>query len=229
MSIALSATAAPTQIEPFKATYAVTYRGLRAGTITFALRREDGNRFVYESTVEPSMLARMLVSEQANETSRFLMTDTGIQPLEWKLEDGQRSTEKDGALKFDRSLGRVTGVVENKRVDLPLEAHLQDRMSIQIEVVRALTQGEEPGQIPLIDDERVKHYSYTRGQTAQVNTPLGEFSAVVYESTRPRSKRISRMWHAPELGYVPIKAEQVRNGKVETVMQLVALEGRALK
>jgi hypothetical protein len=220
------ASAAPLQIEPFKATYAVSYRGVRAGSITFELKREGDNRYVYQSTVAPSMLARVLVSSNATETSHFVVTDQGVQPLHWKLEDGQSNSEKDGELTFDTKAKRIQGTVEDKRVDLPLDQRVQDRMSIQMEVLRALAQGAEPGSIALIDDEKVKTYHYARGQTSQVKTPLGEFNAVLYESTRPGSKRISRMWHAPALGFIPIRAEQVRQGKVETVMQLVELAGR---
>lgn len=227
LSSALCVSAAPIAIEPFKATYAVTYRGLRAGNIVFELRREDDGAYVYRSTVQPSMLARVLISPAATETTRFVITDDAVQPLEWKLDDGTSASEKDGQLQFDLANQRVQGTLENKRVDFSLEPHLQDRLSVQMEVLRALLQGQEPGEIPMVDDERVKHYGYQRKKQEQVKTGVGEFSSVVYESTRTRSKRISRMWHAPALGYLPVRAEQVRDGKVETIMQLVALQGRS--
>lgn len=221
--------AEPTAIEPFKATYAVTYRGLHAGNIIFELQTEGSAQYVYHSTVQPSMLARMIISPQATEMTRFVLTDDGVQPQEWKLDDGASSTEKDGKLKFDYGAQRVQGVVEDKPVDLPLEPHLQDRLSMQMEVMRLLLQGQEPSEIPIVDDERIKHYGYKRTKTQQMKTPVGEFSTIVYESTRPKTKRVSRMWHAPALGYIPIRAEQERNGKVETIMQLVALQGRSVQ
>jgi hypothetical protein len=111
-------------------------------------------------------------------------------------------------------------------VNLPLEPGVQDRLSSQIEVMRLLLQGREPDVIPLIDDNKVKRYHYRRTRTENVKTALGEFETIVYESSRATSKRVSRMWHAPALGYIPVRAEQIRSGKLETVMQLVALEGR---
>jgi hypothetical protein len=211
-------------LEPFKATYAVSYRGIGAGSITLELKRVGEGEYVYRSTVDPSALASMIVSDEAIETTRFRLTDQGIQPIEWRLEDGKRSTEDDGALTFDSKLGRVRGVVEDQQIDLPYEPGLQDRLSMQIEVIRALRQGQEPGEIRLIDDEKVKHYTYTRGTTAQIKTDAGTHNAILYESTRPGSKRVSRVWHAPGLGFVPVRAEQVRKGKVETVMTLASIE-----
>jgi hypothetical protein len=35
---------------------------------------------------------------------------------------------------------------------------------------------------------------------------------------------VSRVWHAAALGQVPVRAEQVRKGKVETVMELIELD-----
>lgn len=224
--IAVGAQAAPVQIEPFKATYAVTYRGLTAGNITFELKREGPNRYLYHSSVQPSFLASMVVSSRATEMSRFIITDEGVQPLEWKLEDGTSETAKDGALTFDIAAKRVRGTVENKAVDLTFEGHVQDRMSLQIEVMRALLQDREPGTIPIVDDERIKTYDYVRRRTEKMKTRVGEFDSVVYESTRARGKRLSRMWHAPSLGYLPVRAEQVREGRLETIMQLVSLQGR---
>ena len=93
-----------------------------------------------------------------------------------------------------------TGEIESERIELPLEPGLQDRLSIQIDVVTSLLRGEEPGTIPLIDDNRVKRYSYVKKETTAVDTKLGKLDTVVYESTREGSNRQSRFWLVPENG-----------------------------
>jgi hypothetical protein len=97
-------------------------------------------------------------------------------------------------------------------------------LSIQIDVTTSLLRGEEPGTIPLIDDERVKRYTYRRTGTAVMETPLGSFDTVIYESAREGSSRLSRFWMAPKLDYLPVRAEQIRKGKVETVMEIRSLQ-----
>ena len=47
---------------------------------------------------------------------------------------------------------------------------------------------------------------------------------MIYESTRDGSSRVSRFWLAPQFDYAPVRAEQIRKGKVETVMTLVSWE-----
>lgn len=212
-------------VQPFTASYEVTYRGLNAGTLHMQLQRADApGRWTFETRAQPSMLARFVISSNALERSSLEIAPQAVKPLSWELDDGKSGDSKDGRLTFDWSAGKVTGRVERQNVELPTEARLQDRQSIQVEVMRALAQGEEPGTIPLIDDERVKHYTYTLAGTATLDTKIGKLETVVYESTRPGSSRVSKTWHAPSLGYLAVRAEQIRKGKVETVMVLSSVE-----
>lgn len=228
----LFATAAPARSEgqsvlpkPFTATYAVTYRGMRAGNLTFKLSRDPSTgRYTYETTADPSMLARIMISSGAIERSVMEIGPGGVRPIDWQVEDGKSGTSRDGKLHFDWQKNVVTGVIENQHIELPLEAGLQDRLSIQIDVVTSLLRGEEPGAIPLIDDNRVKRYNYTKVGPALSDTDLGKLDAVLYESTREGSNRQSRFWLVPKMEYVAARAEQIRKGKVETVMVLTAFQ-----
>jgi hypothetical protein len=214
-----------TALQPFTADYAVTFRGIDAGTLHMELRREaDTGHLVYETRANPSMLARLVVSSNALERSVMEVTPDGIRPLSWHLDDGKTGTKRDGTLRFDWMQQSVSGEIEGKAIELDAVPRVQDRLSIQIEVMRALAQGVEPGTIPLIDDERIKEYSYKKGGTATLDTKLGKLDTVIYESTRPGSSRVSRVWHAPGLGYLPVRAEQIRKGKVETVMTIESRE-----
>lgn len=221
----LSARADTPRVPPeFTANYAVSYRGIQAGNLTFALQRAEDGRYIYETKADPSFLARLVVSSNALERSEMIIDENGVRPLEWSLDDGKSGSKGDGHLTFDWEAGRVTGFAEEQKIDLPTVPGLQDRLSIQIAVTTSLLRGEEPGTIPLIDDERVKHYTYRRVGTEVIDTPLGSFDTAIYESAREGSSRLSRFWMAPKLGYLPVRAEQIRKGKVETVMQIRAFE-----
>jgi hypothetical protein len=115
--------------------------------------------YVYESHAEPSLLARLVVSGQAVERSVMQIDGNGVQPLYWFMDDGKSGHEDDGVLEFTWDKELVTGEVEGTRVELPTEPGLQDRLSIQIEVMTALLRTEEPGTIPMIDEDKIKRYS----------------------------------------------------------------------
>lgn len=226
----LFATAAPSQADavlpkPFTATYAVTYRGMRAGSLTFKLSHDPATgRYTYETTADPSMLARIVVSSAASERSVMEIGPDGVRPLDWRLDDGKSGESKDGKLHFDWDKKLASGVIEGETIQLPIDPGLQDRLSMQIDVVTSLLRGEEPGTIPLIDDNRVKRYNYVKVGTAVTDTPLGKLDTVLYESTREGSNRQSRFWMVPKMEYLAARAEQIRKGKVETVMVLTAFQ-----
>jgi hypothetical protein len=208
-------------LEPFRATYSVSYRGLNAGNLVFTLRRlRDDDLWEYFSKPEPSFLARLVVSGDALETSEFELRDARVRPLRYRVEDGRSSSDDDVRLDFDWDRGTVEGLAKEQQVALELTPGMQDRMSIQVEVIAALAAGREPGTISMIDGDRVKNYTYTREGTERISTAEGSFDTVIYASTRPGSDRVARFWYARELGYVPVLGHQIRKGKLETIMKL---------
>jgi hypothetical protein len=214
----------PVTPAPYVATYAVSYRGIQAGLLHFELRAEEADTFVFESHADPGLLARLIVSSKAIERSTMQIDAQGVRPLSWLLDDGKPGQKKDGALAFAWDKGRVSGTVEGESVELATVPGLQDRLSFQVAVMTALLRDLEPGTIPMLGDGRIKRYSYTRSGSDRIKTTAGDYEAIVYESTRPGSSRVSRVWHAPALGYIPVRAEQLRDGAVETVMELVQVK-----
>jgi Protein of unknown function (DUF3108) len=211
--------------KPFSATYAVSYRGLSAGTLTFKLTHDAASgRYTYETTAKPSTIARLVIGNGALERSVMEIGPDGVRPLQWQLDDGKSGDKRDGELHFDWAAHKVTGTIEGESIDLPTEPGLQDRLSIQVAVQTALLRGADPDTIPLIDDNRIKRYRYTRKEGTRIDSALGKLEAIVYESSRESSDRISRFWMVPGLNYTPARAEQIRKGKVETVMVLTAFE-----
>lgn len=227
LSIAANAAFAQTAIapQPFVAIYTVSYRGIEGGTLRMELRRDASNgHYIFETRANPNVLARFFISRDAVERTELEVTADGIRPLLWETEDGKSGNKGDGRLQFNWAEQTVTGTYEGKPVNLPLKPGMEDRLSIQIVAMTALLRGKEPGTIEMVNGDSVREYTYTRGKTESLETKLGKFDTIVYESTRPNSNRVSRVWHAAALEYLPVRAEQVRKGKVETVMVLTALE-----
>jgi hypothetical protein len=57
-----------------------------------------------------------------------------------------------------------------------------------------------------------------------METKLGKLDTVLFESTREGSNRQSRFWLVPKMEFLAARAEQIRKGKVETVMVLTKVE-----
>jgi hypothetical protein len=212
-------------VAPFSANYSVEFRGIRSGNLDFVLRK-SGARYVYESIAHPRGLARMVINNNLREASEFTIENGAVKPLSYEFDDGSSDTRDDTRLTMDWSAKKAIGTHENRPLELPLNNGVQDRMSAQVVVMQMLANGKQPDKITFIDRDELKEYSYSREREVKLQTPLGELDAVVYVSSRPGSNRRSRLWYAPSLGYVPIRGEQERKGKVETVFEIQKIERR---
>jgi Protein of unknown function (DUF3108) len=208
----------------FVARYAVSYRGMSAGTLIFTFQHDATGHYVYETRAEPSFLASFLVSTDARERSEMEITDEGVRPLHWSLDDGKSGDKNDGDMVFDWARQIAKGQTKGRPFEVAISPGVQDRLSIQISVVTSLLRNQEPGTINIIDDAKVKGYSYRRNGTGSADSDQGRLESVVYESTRENSSRVSKFWLLPKYEFAAVRAEQIRKGKVETVMELKSLE-----
>jgi hypothetical protein len=213
-------------LQPFEAHYRVSYRGLSVGGSTLRLSRGDGETWIYESRNLARGLARLAFPDPITQTSRFRLHDGAVQPLAYSNDDGSRATDRDVKLAFDWSAHRVTGTAQDRGVDVPLKPGTQDALSVQIALMRELAAGREPREFLLIDKDEIKEYRYEREGDIQLDTALGRVPTVVYRSQATGSSRVTRMWLAPSLGYLPVRAEQRRGTRVDFALEIDRVEGR---
>jgi hypothetical protein len=209
-------------LKPFVGTYSVVYRGIRAGTIDFVFRQADG-RYIYESIAHPRGLARVVINDKIREASEFIVEQGAIRPRYYELDDGTKDTDEDTRLTFDWTAKVARGTHEDHAIEVPLHDGVQDRMSAQIVVMQMLATGQQPDKLAFIDRDALKEYTYVRVRTEKLKTALGDLDTVVYSSSRPGSNRVSRLWYAPSQGFAPVRGEQERKGKIETVFEIVKM------
>lgn len=207
-------------VQAFTASYNVVFRGFNAGTSSLELTRENGDRWRYVSRNHAHGLFRLALPGEIRQTSVLTIDGSGVRPLRYAADDGTESTTRDIRLEFDWSAGRVRGVAEQKSVDLPITARLQDGMSVQLALMRALSRGESPTGYALIDKDEIKEYRYDFEGRTRLQTAAGELEVVAWSSHRSNSNRITRVWYAPSLGYLPVQAERRKGDTVEWSMRL---------
>ena len=209
-------------VKPFVGTYSVEYRGIRAGNLDFVLRQGNG-RYIYESVAYPRGIAKLVVNNKTREATEFVIVNGVITPQAYELDDGTADTDEDTRLNFDWSAKKARGTHEDQAIELPLADGVQDRMSAQVVVMQALLAGQTLDKLTFIDRDALKEYTYVRLREEKLKTQLGDIDTVVYSSSRPGSNRVSRLWYAPSLGFTPVRGEQERKGKIETVFEIQKL------
>jgi hypothetical protein len=202
----------PVDLKPFHASYGATWKGMSAASATFELRNNGNGTYTYESVNKPRGLFRMALPDALLQASTFRITDGRVVPVSFR---GSDEKERPVELKFDWNARRVTGQAKGHPVDLELHEGSQDPMSLQIASLRALASGKLLESVWLVDSDKLKEYELKREGEAQIDTALGRLDTVIYTSKRAGGDRMTRTWVAPALGYLPVKAERIRDNKVE--------------
>lgn len=214
----------PATLQPYTARYQVSYRGLNGGQIESSLAPgEAAGQWLYQTRAFPSLLGRVAVNPDARERSTMEIGAAGVRPLAFDFDDGSPGARKDVRLRFDWAAGRVRGEAEGVPFELPVQPGTQDTASVQAAMMVALLAGRAPQAFPIVTGSRLRDYRYWPEGKATVMTPYGQFDTVVWANQRDGSSRVTKVWHAPALGYLPVQAIQYRKGQAETQMKLVAL------
>jgi hypothetical protein len=210
------------ELKPFEASYAWVWHGMTVAVSTLKLEQRQ-DKWVYASKSDPRGLGRMF-SERPVQQSTLEVTQTGVRPLSYRADDGTSSAKRDADVQFDWERNRVTGTYENTKIDMPLQAGIQDDLSVQIALMVELLAGRTPDRFLMIDKNNVREYRYARERAESVETPLGKIDTIVYRSQKSGSPRVRRFWCAPSRGYIPVRVEQTKGDEVQWTMQVQSMK-----
>jgi hypothetical protein len=224
MSILLAcgvAHADPVDLKPFRTSYTIEWKGLTAGSSTFELKKIGEDTYTYSSSNVARGMFKLAFSDTITQTSTFRITEGRVVPLEFR---GSDEKERPTTLTFDWQSKRVTGTAKGHAVDLELPDDAQDPMSLQMSSLRSLAAAKLPPTVHLVDSDKLKEYTLRLEGNAQIETALGTLDTVIYSSKSSSGNRITRTWVAPALGYLPVKAERIRDDKVEFTLLILGVD-----
>lgn len=219
-SAPLTAEALTPSLAPFTAHYTADWKTLTVGTSDLQLVPDNTpGRYIYTWTVTARGVFRVVYSHDVVQKSWLSIVENHARPERYHADDGSSSVDID----FDWRAGHARGTAEKKPVDVKLDSGTQDVMSIQVEVMLDLKNGNLPKSFGILDKDQIKHFDYAEEGTAKLRTAIGELDTVIVSSQRPGNDRVLRMWFAPSLGFVPVQAERYRGDKLEFAMRIETL------
>jgi hypothetical protein len=204
-------------LTPFAAHFDAQWKGINVGSSEIELKADtEPGQFVYVWSIAARGIFTVAYNHPVNQSSWFSVQNGHAQPHKYLGEDGSASVSLD----FDWNKRVITGMSENKPVNIPIKTGAQDLNSIQVEVMLDLQSGDLPKTFEIIDKDQLKEFNYTREGTARIRTEVGMLDTIVVASQRTGNTRILRMWFAPSLGFMPVQAERWRDGKLEFAMRI---------
>ncbi len=218
LSVALLAVAAlagtpavsAADLTPHTAQYKVKI-SLLSGQLNTELR-ETADGYVATHVIKPTGLAR-LRGGNMNVRSEFTAADDGVKPVAFREIDTIRN-DPETNIRFDWSTNKASGTVGEDAVNLQLDGLSHDNVSIQYELMHDLLNGEPDDTYVLFDVDKMRVANVRNVGTKSFKTRAGSYEAVGIQHQKEGSSRVTTLWCAPELGYLPVVIEQHRKGKL---------------
>ena len=207
-----AAAKAEVTLTPHSAEYRVKISVLGGSLSTHLQALENGYRA--ESAIEPTGMSRVVARGSIRETSEFALSPDGLRPQRFTSTDTLTSEAQTVELGFDWEARTASGIIDEADFSTPLEGLVHDRVSLQYGLMHDLLNGIERDTYFLQDAEELKELSIRNAGIKTVKVPFGSFEAVGIQHQAANSSRITTLWCARELGYLPVIIEQHRKGKL---------------
>ena len=209
---------AETALTPHTAQYKVRI-SVVSGQLNTELRKTaDG--YVANHVIKPTGISRIITSGTMDVTSTFASGVDGVQPIRFQSVDSIRK-DPDVDLTFDWTTNEVSGTVGEENVLLQLEGIAHDSVSIQYELMHDLLNGGPDKQYVLFDVDKMRIANVSIAGEKQIKTKAGTFTVIGIQHQKVGSSRITTLWCAEELDYLPVTIEQHRKGKLKFRATLV--------
>jgi len=210
-TLAIPAVAAPS-LTPHVAEYKVKISMLGGQLNTELKLTETG--YVATHVIKPTGLSRIVSRGKISETSEFDALSDGIRPRVYSSIDTISRDKNRVSVRFDWDTGEARGTVDGEEVVSIMNDLAYDRVSIQYELMHDLLSEGPSDNYTMFEIDRLRSVKVRNIGVRKVKVPAGQFDVIGIQHQAEGSKRVTTLWCAEELDYLPVIIEQHRKGKL---------------
>jgi hypothetical protein len=199
-------------LTPYVAEYKVKISVL-SGKLATELRRTEFGYFAV-STIRPAGIANVFMNGLIEESSWFSVSSNGVVPDRYSSVDTITKDQKAMDFRFDWLENEVAGTIGDQNYVIPLDGRVHDRVSIQFELMLKLLSGSPADRYVMLNEEELRPIVVSNIGKKRVKVPFGSFDVVGIQHRTEDSSRLTTLWCAEKLGYLPVIIEQHKNGKL---------------
>jgi len=118
------------------------------------------------------------------------------------------------SVQFDWDTGEARGTVDGEEVLSIMDDLAYDRVSIQYELMHDLLNKGPSQNYTMFEIDRLRHVNVRNIGVRKVDVPAGKFEVIGIQHQAEGSRRVTTLWCAEELDYLPVIIEQHRKGKL---------------
>lgn len=168
-----------------------------------------------DSHIKATGMARLIARGDITEKSWFEDAAGAIRPSRFVSSDELSKGGEEVDISFDWDNEMVSGLIGGEDFKASIDGILQDRVSLQYALMHDLLNDSVDDTYLLQDAEKLKILSVTNLGAKTVKVPYGSVEAIGLQHRAGTSSRVTTMWFAEDLGYLPVLIEQHRKGKLQ--------------
>jgi hypothetical protein len=204
-------TAGAADLTPHRAEYKVKI-SVVSGQLNTELRAVESG-FVATHSIKPVGVSRIITNGRMEVSSEFTTDADGVKPVSFHEVDTIKD-EPEVRLSFDWTTNIASGTVGEDDVTIELEGISHDNVSIQYALMHDLLNGGAQETYVLFDVDKMRVAHVRNIGTKTIKTKAGSYEVVGIQHQKEGSSRVTTLWCAPALGYLPVVIEQHRKKKL---------------
>lgn len=199
------------ELMPHRAEYKVKI-SVVSGQLNTELKATDTG-YAATHVIKPTGLSKMFTNGRMSVSSTFRAEAHGVKPVTYHAID-TIGDDPETRITFDWNTNEASGTVGDEDVLLHLDGIAHDSVSIQYALMYDLLNGGPDSTYVLFDVDKMRVAEVRNVGTKQVKTKAGQYDVVGIQHQKQGSSRVTTLWCARELGYLPVIIEQHRKGKL---------------
>jgi len=218
--------ASPGQLpQPFSASYSLHSMGTRIATMKRSFASLESGIYLYYSETNTDGLLALLRKDQIIEKSTWQFTEGQLQPLLYSYLHTGGKKNRNVEINFDWSARKITNSINGSSWQMPIQAYIMDKLLYQLAIMYDLDKGMNKISYAIADGGKIKTYDFELVGKEVVNTPIGDFDALKLVRHKSNTNQKTAIWCAKELGYLPVKVENVEDNGRQTTAIIETLTG----
>jgi len=208
----------------FAASFVLSANGLDIGHIRWRLSPVGAGRYVYESHSETVGVAKLFRDERIDERSEWSFSNGGVRPLHYRYSRSGGKRVRHVEVRFDWVGQRVRNTLNGESWSMPVAEGTLDKLVYLLALMQDLADGMHETRYAVADGGKVKTYMLRVLRRESVETVLGALDTTVVERRREGNDRVTLVWCASALHYLPVRIEH-REEEGTVHLNLSSLEG----
>ncbi|NKB36771.1 MAG: DUF3108 domain-containing protein [Gammaproteobacteria bacterium] len=203
----------------FEAEYSILMKGAKIAKMNRKFTRTEDGIYQYYSETRTTGFISLFRKDHIIETSRWRFDDKKLTPIDYYYDHSGGKKSRKVKIAFDWQSNKITNSIDGSSWKMPTSPNVMDKLLYQLAIMYDLEAGKEELLYTVADGGKTKVYNFEILGDETIDTPIGKFETVKLERHKPNSRRKSTLWCAKNLGYLPIKVENIeKDGKVTTAL-----------